>query len=225
MTTGARTTDLLGDYLAALVSGDAIRARHLVDRAVERGMPLVDVYLHVLQPALEEIGDRWESGEIGIAYEHQATAITQGILGALGPKLRVAPTSGRLAVLACTPGELHGLGIQMLGDVLESEGWEVLLLGASVPAGALAELVADESPDVVALSTASPGLLPGVEETLRALAATEPRPFIAVGGRAWRSQPAGRALELGADACHAGPLELARELTARFPPLSDDDLV
>jgi MerR family transcriptional regulator, light-induced transcriptional regulator len=224
VTTGAHTADLRDDYLAALLAGDSIRARHLVDVAVEGGMPLPDVYLSVLQPALEEIGERWESGEVGIAYEHQATAITQGILGALGPRMRVAPTSGRLAVCACTPGELHSIGIQMIGDFLEADGWEVLLLGASVPAAALAGLVADESPDAVALSTASPGLLPGAEEAIRALAEVEPRPFVAVGGRAWRTQQPGRALELGADCCLPGPVELAAELVERFPPLADAEL-
>jgi methanogenic corrinoid protein MtbC1 len=224
VSTGEPTTDLRDDYLAALLAGDTIRARHLIDVAVERGMPLADVYLGVLQPALEEIGDRWQSGEVGIAYEHQATAITQGILGALGPRMRVAPTSGRLAVLACSQGELHSIGVQMLGDFLEAEGWEVLLLGASVPAPALAGLVADESPDAVALSTASPGLLPGVEEAISALDALDPRPFVAVGGRAWRSQPDGRAAAIGADCCMPGPLELARELSARFPPLIDEEV-
>ena len=221
MTTGAETTDLRDDYVAALLAGDAIRARHLIDVAVEGGMPLSDVYLHVLQPALEEIGERWQSGEVGIAYEHQATAITQGILGALGPRMRVAPTSGRLAVLACSPGETHSIGVQMIGDFLEAAGWEVLLLGASVPATALAGLVADESPDAVVISTATPGLLPGAEEAVRALAAVEPRPFVAVGGRAWRTQPEGRAAAVGADCCLLGPVELASELVTRFPPLAD----
>ena len=219
MTTGQGVHELRHDYLAALLAGDAIRARHLVDVAVEGGMPVPDVYLRVLQPALEEIGDRWESGEVGIAYEHQATAITQGILGKLGPRMRVAPTSGRLAVVACTPGELHSLGAQMLGDFLEGAGWEVLLLGASVPAEGLAALVDDESPDVVALSTASPALLPGVEAAVAALRALEPRPFVAVGGRVWRVVDAQRALAFGADCCLPGPAELAAALADRFPPV------
>jgi len=218
----ASTTDLRDDYLAALVAGDAIRARHLVDLAVDVGTPLPTIYLEVLQPALEAVGVSWEGGEINVAYEHRATAITQGILGALGPRMRVAPTSGRLAVVACTEGELHALGAQMLGDFLEGAGWEVLQLGASVPADALAELVADESPDAVGLSSATVDMLPGIRAALAALSALEPRPFIAVGGRAWRTLPAQQALELGADVCLPGPHELARELTERFPPLPPD---
>ena len=214
-------TDLRDDYLAALMAGDSVRARHLVDEAIGAGMTIPGVYLEVLQPALEEVGERWECGDINVAYEHQATAITQGILGALGPRMRTAPTSGRLAVVACTQGELHALGAQMVGDFLEADGWEVLLLGASVPAPALAELVSEERPDAVVLSTSSPALLPGVEETLAALRDVEPRPYVVVGGRLWRLVPAERALALGADACLTAPGELAGELAARFPPVDD----
>jgi MerR family transcriptional regulator, light-induced transcriptional regulator len=212
---------LLDDFLAALLAGDSVRARHLVDEAIAGGMTVGEVYLQVLGPALEDIGERWEHGEVNVAYEHQATMITQSIVGSLGPRMRVRPTSGRLAVVACTQGELHALGAQMVGDFLEAEGWEVLPLGASVPAGALAELVSEERPDAVVLSTASPGSLPGVEETIAALRAVEPRPYIVVGGRLWRLVPAERALALGADACITEPDELARELAARFPPVDD----
>jgi methanogenic corrinoid protein MtbC1 len=215
------TADLRDDYLAALLAGDAIRCRHLVDRAVEGGVPIGAIYLRVLQPALEDVGMRWESGELGVAHEHRATAITQGILGTLGPRMRVSPTSGRLTILACTEGELHGIGLQMVGDFLEAAGWEVILLGASVPATALAGLVADESPDVVGLSTATPGLIDGIEDALRALSALEPRPFVVAGGRLWATVGAQRAVELGADLCLPGPSELVDVLETRFPPLQD----
>jgi len=223
VTPGRPTAELREGYLAALLAGDSIRARHLVDRAVDSGVAIPAVYLDVLQPALEEVGERWAAGEVSVAYEHQATAITQGILGSLGPRMRVAPTSGRLAVLACTPGELHAIGIQMLGDFLEAAGWEVILLGASVPAGALAGLVEDESPDVVCLSTASPTLLPGARDAIVALRALDDPPFVACGGRLWQILGTDEALTAGADCCPVGPLELAAELTARFPPLSDDE--
>src|SRR5688500_11202342 len=135
------------DYLAALLAGDAVRARALVDRAVDDHLPLEDIYLSVLTPALEEIGRRWEIGEIEVAWEHRATAITEGIIGTLAARMRVPPVSGRLAVVACVEGENHALGARMVGDFLEGAGWEVILLGASVPSESLAALVEDEAPD------------------------------------------------------------------------------
>lgn len=215
------TSTLRDDYLAALLAGDAARARHVVDRSLADGLAVADVYLRVLQPAMEAVGTLWEVGQVSIAYEHYATCVTQGILGALGPRMRVAPTSGRLAVVACTPGERHALGVQMLADFLEGAGWEVLNLGASLPAGDVIDLVESEQPDAVGLSTSTVDRLPAAEETLAGLRTAELPAYVIVGGGAWRHAP-DRAPAMGADACLDGPVELARVLTERFSPAADD---
>jgi len=216
------STTLRDDYLAALLAGDAVRARFLIDRAVGDGLAVADVYLRILRPAMEEIGTRWEAGELSIAYEHYATSVTQGILGALGPRMRVAPMTGRLAVLCCTPGERHALGVQMVGDFLEGAGWEVIALGPSLPVADLVELVEAEQPDVVGLSTSTRDRLAGAEAALDALRGLEVPPYVVVGGAGWRAVPDEEPALLGADARFDDPVELVAALTGRFPPTGDD---
>lgn len=217
------TSTLRDDYVAALLAGDATRARWLVDEALSDGITVPQLYLEVLDPALEEIGDRWAAGELTVAHEHYATAVSQGVIATLAPRMRVPPNSGRLAVVACTPGELHALGAQMVGDFLEAEGWEVLTLGAATPAPDLAALVDDERPDLVALSTSVANNLEGAEQAIAALRALTEPPFVAVGGRAWEAVPADRRTELGADALYVDPRDLCAVLAERFPPVVDDD--
>ena len=77
------------------------------------------------------------------------------------------------------------LGVRMVADFLEADGWEALLLGPGAPAGDLVALVESEQPDVVALSTATAGVLDGVAEVLGALAALRPRPYVVAGGQFW----------------------------------------
>jgi MerR family transcriptional regulator, light-induced transcriptional regulator len=217
------TTTLRDDYLAALMAGDATRARWLVDAAVEEGMAVRDLYLQVLAPVLEEVGERWAAGELTVAHEHYAVAVTQGIIGVLGQSIRVPPASGRLAVVACTPGELHALGAQMVADFLEGEGWEVLALGAATPAPDLAALVDDERPDIVALSTAVAHNLDAAIGTVEMLRSLEDRPFVAVGGRAWAALGEEARARAGADAVFPDPRDLCALVAERFPPLTDDD--
>lgn len=219
MTTPSALRD---DFLAALLAGDATRARWLVENAVDEGIDVGEVYLRVLASALEEVGDRWAAGELTVAHEHYATAVTAGVLGMLAPRMRVPPTSGRLAVVACTPGEQHALGALMVADFLEAEGWEVLALGAATPAPDLAAMVDDERPDVVALSTAVANNLDGAADTLRRLRELSEPPFVVVGGRAWAEVSDERRQALGVDAAFADPRELCGILAERFPPVSDD---
>jgi methanogenic corrinoid protein MtbC1 len=216
------TSTLRDDFLAALLAGDAARARHLVDRAVGDGLPVSVAYLRILQPAMREIGTLWEAGELSVAYEHYATSITQGILGALGPRMRVAPMSGRLAVLCCTPGERHALGVQMVADFLEGAGWEVLNLGPSLPVADLVAMVESEQPDVVGLSTSTADRLAGAEAALTALREVEIPPFVVVGGPGWQFVGDDEPARLGADARFDDPVEFVELLADRFPPTSDE---
>jgi methanogenic corrinoid protein MtbC1 len=205
-------------FRGALLARDPRQARALVDDLVHRGAAVIDVYESVLAAALREIGELWCLDEISVAQEHFATAVTSELMATLAPDRRLAPTGGRLAIVGGSPDELHALGARMVGDVLERAGWEVLALGAATPADALVELVDEERPDLVALSTATVGRLPGVEEVLGRLAALDPRPVIAVGG----ARDTGPVIELvrdwGADVVATDLRGLLPELQRRFPP-------
>src|SRR4051812_46831627 len=161
-------------------------------------------------------------GTLNVAEEHYATAVAQSILDGLSRRLTRAPKDGRLAVVSGTPGELHAVGVRMVADFLEADGWEVLLLGPGAPAQDLAELVDLERPDVVALSTATAGALPGVVEGLGALGELRPRPFIVVGGQFWTAETSAAATELGAGAVTHAPRELVAILRERVPPAAHE---
>jgi methanogenic corrinoid protein MtbC1 len=204
-------------YLSALLERSSHHARRVIDDALAGGVPIADVYLRVLHPAMYELGRRWAAGEVNVAYEHYATAVTERLLTRLAEQMEVAPLGGRLAVVACTPGEQHALGSRMVADFLRADGWEVAELGPSTPAGALAGLVDTERPDVVALSTATAAQLGDARDAVTRLAGLDPRPFIAVGGQAWER---GRAPE-GADLLVADLEALVDDLRTRFPPRED----
>jgi methanogenic corrinoid protein MtbC1 len=206
-------------FLEALLARDSARARRAVETALEDGVPIPDIYLEVLDPALRDVGHRWAMGELNVAEEHYATAVAQSILDALSRRLTRAPKDGRLAVVSGTPEELHAVGLRMVADFLEADGWEVLLLGPGAPAGDIVELVESEQPDLVALSTATAGVLDGVVKVLRALKALEPRPCIVAGGQFWTAETSPSALEFGADLVFQDPRELVAALHDRIPPL------
>jgi MerR family transcriptional regulator, light-induced transcriptional regulator len=209
-------------YVEALRARDAGAARATVDAALDVGVSVPDVYLEILQPALYEVGHEWAAGEIDVAREHYATAVTLTVLGALGPRMRRAPKDGRLALVSGSPEERHAVGVQMVADFLESDGWEVLNLGASTPATDLARLADAEQPDVVALSTSTPAGLPGIAGALAALSALRPRPLVVLGGQLWTGPARAEAAALGADLVLDDPRELVAELRARFPPPAPD---
>ena len=206
-------------FLDALLARDSALARRAVEDALEQGVPIPDIYLRMIEPALREIGHRWAMGAINVAEEHYATAVAQSILDGLGRQMRRPPKDGRLAIVSGTPQELHALGTRVVADFLEADGWEVLQLGPGAPAADITSLVESEQPDLVALSTATASVLEGVAEVLRSLAALDPRPCIVAGGQFWTAETSPAALEFGADLVMQDPRELVATLHQRIPPL------
>ncbi|MET0601725.1 MAG: cobalamin-dependent protein [Baekduia sp.] len=216
--------EALGDaataYVQALLAHDDRQARAQIEGLVHRGARIVDIYTLVLAPALEEIGELWSLEQVSVAEEHYATEVTAQLLTVLAPDRRLAPTRGRLAVVSASPDEQHALGARMLADLLERGGWEVIALGAAAPADALADLVATECPDVVALSTSTVGRLPGAEEAVGMLDGVRPRPLIVVGGALYRGPVVDLARTWGADVVSSDLAALVDDLRGRYPPTS-----
>ena len=206
-------------YLQALLDRNAPRAREVAEAVVSAGVPIPDVYAEIFAPALRAVGHMWALDQLNVAQEHYATSVTSALIATLAAEGPAGEGQGRLAVVTSTPDELHNLGVHMVCDILHREGWEVLNLGASTPAGDLLALVEAEVPDLVALSATTAGRLPGVHEVLTALGALDPKPLVAVGGGLFSGRAGQVARELGADLVVTDVRDLVACLHERFPPL------
>lgn len=145
---------------------DALLAHHPVDAAAR----------DVLLPYLHELGVRWASGEVDVAQEHFASNLIRDRLASLA---RPGGGSGRLALLACPPGELHDLPVLVLGVCLGQRGWRTVFLGADTPLPHLTTAAHRLHPDVIVLGASDPRHLDAVIGPLKALARAT---SVAVGG-------------------------------------------
>ena len=205
-------------YLEALVSGNRRAAFEVIDQAHEAGFTLRSLYLEVFQPVMRDIGRLWQENRITVADEHLATAITQAAMARLYDELFLgAAAPGPLLIAACTDQERHELGLRMICDVLEMEGWDTLFLGATVPTDDLVRMVRERKPQVVALSASIAPHLPRVQQTIQAIRDAVPTggPLIAVGGRPFLDDPS-LAERLGADMTAKDAVEAAERLKERF---------
>jgi len=67
---------------------------------------------------------------------------------------------------------LHVVALRMIGNLLRDAGYRVMMLGADVPAQALAASASRHEPDVICLSATMPG---GGDKTLLAIHAVQQR--------------------------------------------------
>lgn len=175
---------LARDYLQALLRGERHVASRMILDAVEGGVSVKEVYLHVFQPCQHEIGRLWQMNRLSVAEEHYCTAATQLVMSQLYPFLFGRPKSGRTLVATCVSGDLHEIGLRMVTDFFEIEGWDTFYLGASVPAASVIRTLRDRRADVLAVSATMPFHVRAVSDLIAEARASDvgKRVKILVGG-------------------------------------------
>ncbi len=187
----------------ALESFDETGATVELDRAIA-ALSVEALCDSVVLPALEAIGDRWSRGEISVAQEHFASNLLRGRL--LGLARGWGGGGGRIAMLACPPGELHDIGLITFGLALRARGWRITYLGPDTPIGTIAETAEHLDPELIVLAALAPERFAPVAEELRDLILHH---RVLIGG-AGASAPL--AERLGATLLPAGPVRSAADV-------------
>ncbi len=148
--------DLSQRYLRALLDGQRQAASRLIQRSVEEGVRVRDVYLYVFQRSQHEIGRLWQTNRLSVAQEHYCTAATQLIMSQLYPYIFSTEKKGHTLVGTCVAGDLHEIGVRMVSDFFEMEGWDTFYLGASTPTVDVIRTLDERRADVLAVSATMP---------------------------------------------------------------------
>jgi DNA-binding transcriptional MerR regulator/methylmalonyl-CoA mutase cobalamin-binding subunit len=117
-------------------------------------LPVSQVVIDVLTPALVEVGERWHRGQFSIAQERiVSSAVRKQLSSVLDTYSRIA--TGPLMVLSTPAGERHELGILMCALLAASRNIRCHYLGADLPAEDLVTYATRVRADVLALSVVS----------------------------------------------------------------------
>ncbi len=156
-------------FKTALLCGDSQRAQELFDSCIQGDTSILDVELHLVQPALYQIGRDWQANIISVAQEHLATSTAITVMAHAFSMTEPVMPNGKKALFACVQGNEHDVGLRIVADAFELRGWEVTLLGANTLADDLIEQVLSICPDLVGLSLAFPHHLQIVHNTIAQL--------------------------------------------------------
>lgn len=87
--------------------------------------------IQLAAPLIEQVGIAWERGQLQVRHEHHMSEIlitqTRLLLSAY------EHATGPVLLLATLPGELHGLGLEMVALYAAAEGIRPRLLGTDTP--------------------------------------------------------------------------------------------
>ncbi|HYB25308.1 MAG TPA: cobalamin-dependent protein [Solirubrobacteraceae bacterium] len=190
----SRITAIAEAFAQALLAADAVAAEIAIREAMDASLSTAEIDERVIAPAQWLVGELWERGEISVADEHIATEITVRVLALQREAQRVAQARGGRRVMLATPaGELHVVALRMVENLLSGAGYDVVMLGADVPAIALAAAARRLDAQVICMSLTVPGRADQVLNAIDEVRRATPSAAFVVGGRGlsgeWQLRP------------------------------------
>jgi 5-methyltetrahydrofolate--homocysteine methyltransferase len=145
--------ELLDLLYGSVLSGDVDSAVAVTQEGLGVDVEPTVLLFDAMIPALEEVGRRFETGEVFLPEMLIAANAMQGAMTILRPLIVAAgvETVGRF-VMGTVAGDIHDVGKNLCNVMLEGAGFEVIDLGINVPAEAFVEAIREKEPDVVGMS-------------------------------------------------------------------------
>jgi trimethylamine corrinoid protein len=139
--------------IAAIADMREEEALKLVSEMVEGGTAPMAI-LEAVRQAMDLVGQRYEKGDYFLPELVLAGEMMNEITGMVKSELAKAPAIQRRGkvVIGTVEGDIHDIGKDIIGFMLDVNGFEVLDLGVDVPPAKFAEAVRDFQPQVVGLS-------------------------------------------------------------------------
>lgn len=141
----------LTETFANMEESEAFR---IASEMLENGADPMQV-VAACQEALEIVGKRFETGEMFLPELIMAGEMMVAISEMVKPKLKDTATQkeglGKI-ILGTVRGDVHDIGKNMLGFLLETQGFEVIDLGVDVEPERFVKSISESGATVVALS-------------------------------------------------------------------------
>jgi 5-methyltetrahydrofolate--homocysteine methyltransferase len=183
----------------AVIVGDGEAVASLVDQALAAGVAPDRLLKEGLLPAMREVGRLMEAEE----YYLPEVLLCVRTANVAFQKLRPLVVGERGAgvgtvVLGTVEGDIHDIGKNLVGMMLEGVGFTVSDVGINVPAGTFVDKVKELRPDVLAMSALLNNTVQRLPEVIQALREAGLREDVAVlvGGAAVTEE---YARQIGAD--------------------------
>ncbi|HEY3331747.1 MAG TPA: corrinoid protein [Capsulimonadaceae bacterium] len=154
----------------AVLNGNAPAAKAITNEAIAAGVDPQSLLDNYMVKAMDEVGRRFEANEYFVPELLIAARAMKGALEIIRPLLAQsgAKSAGKVAI-GTVVGDLHDIGKNLVGAMLEGGGFEVVDLGVNVSPEKFVDAVKNSGAQIVALSSLLTTTMPGLKTTIDAL--------------------------------------------------------
>jgi corrinoid protein of di/trimethylamine methyltransferase len=143
----------LDNLYNAILDGDLEQAVAVTQEAINQKITPDEIINGYMIKAMGEIGRRFEEGEAFVPELLMAARAMKGSLALLKPLMRDNDSAILGKVLIGTvKGDLHDIGKNLVGSMLEGNGFEVVNLGVDVSPEKFVSSVKELKPQIICMS-------------------------------------------------------------------------
>jgi len=154
----------------AVIEGEASTVTGLVEAALAEGVPAATILSDGLTPGILEVGELFQAEEIFLPEMlRSAKAMISGI-DLLRPAMAERDSEAvAIVVLGTVKGDVHDIGKNIVGMIMEGAGFRVIDLGTDVPADRFAKAIVEHKAHVLGLSALISTTMPEMRHVLSVL--------------------------------------------------------
>jgi 5-methyltetrahydrofolate--homocysteine methyltransferase len=157
-----------------LMKGKANDVKALVQKALDEKVPAGDVLNKGLLAGMGIIGERFKKNEVYVPEVLIAARAMKSGLDILKPALAAAKVEPRgVVVIGTVKGDLHDIGKNLVGMMLEGAGFKVVDAGINVEAAKFIELAQANQATVIGASALLTTTMTNMKEVVDALKASD----------------------------------------------------
>lgn len=137
----------------AVIDGATSQVVSLVNEAVSKEIPVGEILNDALIAGMNEVGALFKDGEMFVPEVLVSAKALQAGIDIIRPALVEAGVKAAGRILTVTvEGDLHDIGIKLVGMMLEGAGFEVINIGVDKPAKEIIEKVKELKPNILGMS-------------------------------------------------------------------------
>jgi 5-methyltetrahydrofolate--homocysteine methyltransferase len=160
----------LEELVASVVKGMQEESEAIVGRALDEQISPDRILNEGLIAAMREVGVLFENGEYYLPEMLVSARAMQAGLNILRPKLvEVGVEAVGRVVIGTVKGDLHDIGKNLVGMMLEGAGYEIIDLGTDVAPERFAQAVGEYRPQILGMSALLTTTMQNMRSTIEAL--------------------------------------------------------
>jgi corrinoid protein of di/trimethylamine methyltransferase len=166
-----------------IISGKRKLVPELVNDLLKSGMEAYEIIIQVCAPAMSEVGVLYQKGEYFVPEILMSAKAFEAAMEVLRPYLEdMDKKAGGTVIIGVCEGDIHTIGKNLVATMLEAAGFNIIDLGADVPAKEFVKAAKDNDANIIGVSALMTTSMLGMKDVVDLTKAEGIRAKVMVGG-------------------------------------------